>query len=249
MNTFFVLYLSVFLTQVPLHQNIFDVHSFHKTNQKLPSSDPPPQSQWIYGPSVRTRPLHNTRCSDLGWSYDSNIYECGPDNWAFCKVKLYVQAPDGWHFEGEPEINCVQDNEGSFGWNAGYFSRLNKTNQSSPTYKEVQCLFSSKEITVNLKCRAVYDGHSKSNSSSNSNTSSNSNNSGNSKPAPQSGNLQPCGNGYYNPTSQACLSCQNKVTYQWYYQVFDKHWIWDPYFQYYRYETHFEVSRRAAWCP
>lgn len=108
------------------------------------------ETQICYGPTVQTEDLSNAYC--IG-EYDPKVYVCW-DKFFFRKYKLSVSAPKGWHFIGEPSVNCVQDNQGSCAWNGGFFNRI-ITTQSSPTYKEIEVGISSRSIKINLKCEAI----------------------------------------------------------------------------------------------
>src|SRR3954447_12947219 len=77
-----------------------------------PTTEQNVEKQVLYGQSVPTEDLHERV---MGY-YDPKVYGMYANGW-FRKYTLTVSAPAGWHFTGEPYVNCVQDNQGAFGWN------------------------------------------------------------------------------------------------------------------------------------
>jgi len=109
------------------------------------------ETQICYGPSKKSRGMHNTDC--VTCNSDPLPKECF-DGWCFGKYTLTVSAPSGWHFTGKPFLHCVVDNQGSCAWNGGYTNRMIVT-QSTPNFIEATVFIGSREITVNLGCEAT----------------------------------------------------------------------------------------------
>ena len=111
------------------------------------------EKQICYGVSVTTESLHNV---EMG-QYDPKVYGRYANAW-FRKYILTVKAPSGWHFTGEPYVNCVKDDQGAFGWNnfSGAKDRFYVT-QRTPTFIETTCWAGSRSIIINLACEATKD--------------------------------------------------------------------------------------------
>jgi hypothetical protein len=107
--------------------------------------------QMIYGPTVRTRSYHNSEC--IYCNNDPNAHTC-IDRWCFGIYELTVSAPAGWYFTGEPQLNCVEDNDGAFNWNLGYTNHK-VILQRDPKFIKIRYFIGSRSIQVNLKCEAT----------------------------------------------------------------------------------------------
>lgn len=114
---------------------------------------PNQEKQTCYGPAITSQSRHNQEC----WmcNNDPYLHEC-IDKWCFGVYTLTVSAPSGWHFTGEPSLNCVRDNQGSFAWNLGYTNRM-RIVQRDPNFIKAVVYISSRSIEVNLKCEATKD--------------------------------------------------------------------------------------------
>ena len=112
------------------------------------------ETQTVYGASVTTEPLHN---ADIQGAYDPNVYGKYANAW-FKRYTLTVSAPAGWHFTGEPYVNCVKDDQGAFGWN-NFPAAHDRffTTQKDPNYIEATCWAGSRSIVINLACVATKD--------------------------------------------------------------------------------------------
>lgn len=111
------------------------------------------EKQICYGTAIRTEDMHNR----IMGQYDPNVYGQYANAW-FKKYTLTVTAPAGWHFTGEPFVNCVQDNQGAFGWNnfAGARDRFFVTART-PNSITTTCWAGSRTILINLACEATKD--------------------------------------------------------------------------------------------
>lgn len=112
------------------------------------------ETQTCFGAAVNTDNMHNTRV--LG-GYNPNVYREFANSW-FKHYVLTVSAPSGWHFAGEPYVNCVRDDQGAFGWNnfAGAHDRFFVTART-PNSITCDCWAGSRSITINLACEATKD--------------------------------------------------------------------------------------------
>ena len=115
------------------------------------------EKQFCYGPTITSKSRENQEC----WmcNNDPDPHECirgGNREWCFGVYTVTVSAPKGWYFTGEPTLNCVKDNDGSFGWNMGYINHM-KITERTPNFIKATIYLSSKSIQVNLKCEATKD--------------------------------------------------------------------------------------------
>lgn len=112
------------------------------------------ENQICYGPAITTENLHNT---EIAGPYDPNIYGKFANSW-FRKYIIAVSAPAGWHFTGEPYMNCIRDDQGSFRWNnsSGGHDQYRVT-QRNPNYIQATCWIGSRSIMINLACQATKD--------------------------------------------------------------------------------------------
>lgn len=111
------------------------------------------ETQTCYGPPVTTEDLHEV----IMGQYDPNVYGKYANAW-FRKYSLTVSTPAGWHFTGEPFVNCVKDDRGAFAWNnfPGARDRFYIT-QRTPTSITATCWAGSRSIIINLACQATKD--------------------------------------------------------------------------------------------
>jgi hypothetical protein len=112
----------------------------------------PFETQICYGPSVKTDDLHN---AVIAGPYNPEVYGKYANSW-FKKYTLTVSAPPGWHFTGEPYVNCVKDDQGAFGWNNFPAARDRfYITQRTPTSITATCWAGSRSIIINLACQAT----------------------------------------------------------------------------------------------
>ena len=112
------------------------------------------ETQTIQGPAITTDNMHNT---EIGGPYDPNVYGRFANSW-FKRYTLTVTAPSGWHFTGEPYVNCIKDDQGAFGWNnfPAAKDRFFVT-EKSPSRIVATCWAGSRSIVINLACQATKD--------------------------------------------------------------------------------------------
>ena len=109
--------------------------------------------QYIYGPTVATPELHNISYNDKVKC--PNPVPLGGNKWCTMNTILTVATEnDKWVFIGQPEIDVVEDNQGSASWNVlgapdRFFVEL-----QNPHNIRVRIITGSRSIKVRLRCLA-----------------------------------------------------------------------------------------------
>nr|WP_067054350.1 hypothetical protein [Mucilaginibacter sp. L294] len=110
------------------------------------------ETKMCYGPPCTTVNHHN----ETGWQgpMPDNITVIA--NAVFQRYELTVSVEEGWHFTGNPFVNCVTNDQGAFEWNNFPIAhdRFFIT-QSTPRFIRATCWAGSRSITINLACVAT----------------------------------------------------------------------------------------------